>query len=226
MRGETGLAVVCGSLLLVSGAEILSHGPLTHTDNALAHYYLYNGHQASIHAAQWLAQIGQPSVACLVVGGLAAVLAVRSQRIGPILAALVGLGIVGLGTLALKTAFPHPSIYFHRPGSFPSGHTAVAVVSAGIVVWLLAPRLRNRLAVTLAAAGSWGALMAWGRLVLLAHWLSDVIAGWALGMIALVIALRVIDVATTPRDAVALLVRRAGLLRGSPESADSAPVDR
>jgi membrane-associated phospholipid phosphatase len=82
----------------------------------------------------------------------------------------------------------------------------VAVVSAGLVVALVIqarwPSVSpGRLqAWSLVIGGAWGAVMAWGRVAMLAHWLSDVIAGWCLGMIALVVALRFMQVATTLDD--------------------------
>lgn len=226
MRGSTGWATVCGAVLLVSGAEILTHGPLTRTDDRVQYYYFHHSHRSWIHVANVLAQLGRPWLACLVVGGLAALVTWATGRVGPVLAAVSGLGIVGVGTWLLKAVFPHPSIYFHLPGSFPSGHTGVAVISAGLFVRLLLPRSARRDVVVLTLAGLWGALMGWGRIVVQAHWLSDVCAGWALGMVALVIALRLVDTETRPRVWAGDVIRRVGSWRGTRESASPVPGDR
>lgn len=226
MRASTGLATVCGAMLLVSGGEILAHGPLTHTDRSIAvHYFLHSDHD-QLAVAHWLDHIGQPWIACVVVGGMGLLWTMRSRRVGPGLAAVVGLGIVGVGTLLLKTVFPHWSIFHASDSSFPSGHTGVAVVSSGIVVALLLLRNRHRNAIVLTIAGLWGAVMAWGRLVILAHWLSDVVAGWGLGMIALIFALRVIDNPTPPRQFVDDVLRRAGSLRDRRGSHSPTPDGR
>ncbi|HWU33375.1 MAG TPA: phosphatase PAP2 family protein, partial [Marmoricola sp.] len=161
-----------------------------------------------------------------IVGGIALLCTLGLRRIGPALAAGIGLSIVGVGTLILKSSFPHLSISERSTQSFPSGHTGVAVVSAGILVALLLHASRRRNTIALIAAGIWGAFMAWGRLVILAHWLSDVIAGWSLGMIALIAALRVIDNPTPPRELVRAVVRRADSLLSRQGSAQPTPGDR
>ena len=226
MRGSTGWATICGAVLLVSGGEILTHGPLTRTDAHVQSFYTVHPHAGWIRIADVLAQLGRPELACVVVGGLAAFITWRTERIGPALAAASGLAIVGVSTLLLKEVFPHPSIFYHRPGSFPSGHTGVAVVSAGLFVRLLLPRSTHRDTVAIVLAGGWGALMGWGRLVVEAHWLSDVCAGWGLGMIALVLALRLVAIETPPRSWVADALKRVGSWRGSRGSASPVPGDR
>ena len=66
--------------------------------------------------------------------------------------------------------------------SFPSGHVASSVVLYGFLAFLLAHgrRPRIRFAITLLAAGLL-ALIAFSRLYLGAHWLSDVLASLSLG---------------------------------------------
>lgn len=226
MRGSTGLATVCAALLLVSGGEIVTHGPLTRIDTRIADHYTYSPHLASLQLARWLAGVGQPWIACVVVGGLGLLITLFSQRVGPVLAASVALGITGVGTAVLKALFPHPSIYFHLPGSFPSGHTAVAVASSGLVLRLLLPAMPYRETVALTAAAGWGALMAWSRLVLDAHWLSDVLAGWAMGMIALVVAIRLVHVTVSPSAIATGLLKRAGSWRDIRRSKQIVPDDR
>ena len=69
-------------------------------------------------------------------------------------------------------------------GSFPSGHTAnttCLLVIVATLVFLLEPRLEaKRSAVVFATVGS--VLMGWTRLALHVHWLSDVLAGWVVGI--------------------------------------------
>ena len=199
MRPTTALMGASAAVLLATGGELLAGGPLKRFDARIAIHYAKNLAQhdyklegGSLVTAHLLYVIGQPWIACVVVGGLALLLSVRTRRWGPALAAVVGLGVAGLGTWALKATFPQPGIHPGRTGSFPSGHTCVAVVSAGLVIGLLATTARHRDLIALVGGGVWGAIMAWGRVAMLAHWLSDVIAGWCLGMIALVLALRLV----------------------------------
>jgi undecaprenyl-diphosphatase len=96
-------------------------------------------------------------------------------------------GAWALGGL-LKVAFAVP-----RPGSagrygFPSGHTLVTLVAAGLLIHILAraatPRTRSRL---YALALGLALLSGTSRLVLGVHWLSDVIAGVAVGTVWLAV---------------------------------------
>jgi undecaprenyl-diphosphatase len=75
--------------------------------------------------------------------------------------------------------------------SFPSGHSATAAVVAIGLVLVFAPIARSRRHWFMAAAG-WATLMAASRVYLRAHWMTDVIAGAAVGAaVALTVALLV-----------------------------------
>ena len=69
-------------------------------------------------------------------------------------------------------------------GSFPSGHTANTTclfVSLAAIAFFLEKRPDvQRSAVVIAAVAS--VIMGWTRLALNVHWLSDVLAGWFVGM--------------------------------------------
>lgn len=69
-------------------------------------------------------------------------------------------------------------------GSFPSGHTAnttCLLVALAAIVFVCERRPDvQRAAVVTAAVGS--VIMGWTRLALNVHWLSDVVAGWFVGM--------------------------------------------
>lgn len=74
--------------------------------------------------------------------------------------------------------------------SFPSGHTTTAVVVGSVAAWLLgrgaSPAVRQLLrgvAILLrGVAILWSALIGVDRLCLNVHWLTDVLAGWSLGV--------------------------------------------
>lgn len=76
----------------------------------------------------------------------------------------------------------------HAAGySFPSGHALTAAVGAGCVVVLLHPRLRGRArAVLWLVAGGFVLLVGLNRVVLGVHFLSDVVAGWTVGLATVV----------------------------------------
>lgn len=73
--------------------------------------------------------------------------------------------------------------------SFPSGHASGAAVLAGVLLVLVLPHVPRRgraAAVTVAVLVA--ALIAWTRLALGVHYLSDVVAGLALGAAAVLLA--------------------------------------
>lgn len=68
--------------------------------------------------------------------------------------------------------------------SFPSGHTLNSTVVASLVAYLLLLHLTSSLARVLAVAGAvaWFLAMGLSRVFLGHHWLTDVAAGWTLGL--------------------------------------------
>ncbi|MGN6721441.1 MAG: phosphatase PAP2 family protein [Marmoricola sp.] len=193
MRPSTGLAIIGAILAVVSGFEVLTHGPLFRTDITVALHFANVTPTWSTSFASFLNKVGKPGLACFIVGTLGLIVTVLRHRIEPVLMVAIGLGVAGVSTWVLKSLFPRISIFNHQNGSFPSGHTAVAVVASGLVVYLLLPSREWRAPVALVIAALWGVVMAWGRVVIDVHWLSDVIAGWGIGIVALVLALRTAD---------------------------------
>lgn len=105
-------------------------------------------------------------------------------------AVLVGGTLTASGaSLALKTAFAAPRPRGHAilvlwDGGFPSGHTFVTLVACGLTVWALgrgAAPVRRLLLLTAAALVI--SIVGVSRIVLDAHWLSDVLGGLAIGAV-------------------------------------------
>lgn len=73
---------------------------------------------------------------------------------------------------------------FESSASFPSGHTLNATVIMGLTAYLLAIWLRKRRwrAVVVVALALFVVAMGLSRVYLGHHWLTDVIAGWAVGL--------------------------------------------
>ncbi|HYD53690.1 MAG TPA: phosphatase PAP2 family protein [Gemmatimonadaceae bacterium] len=132
-----------------------------------------------------LTNAGTP-VVLYVLGGLAALLLLwrRGWRAAVAMATapLLALTLHNLAKDHFERARP-PGGVVHESTSFPSGH---ATSSAAVLVSLAYTLWRERLlppaaAVLLGVAGP--LLIAWSRIRVDAHWATDVIAGWSLGLI-------------------------------------------
>jgi membrane-associated phospholipid phosphatase len=71
--------------------------------------------------------------------------------------------------------------------SFPSGHAANSLTAYLLTAWFVAPP-RFRLAALIVALAL-AVLIGLTRIVIGVHWLTDVIGGWAVGLIAIMLAL-------------------------------------
>ena len=107
---------------------------------------------------------------------------------------LVLLILAGVGaeilTVGLKQGFERERPFFPNPlasatsYSFPSGHASVSLAVYGTIGFIAARHLSNRRArfAVLAAAAVLVGLIGFSRLYLGVHFLSDVIAGFSLGL--------------------------------------------
>ncbi len=119
----------------------------------------------------------------------AIVLAVRGHRaeLQLLLLAAVGTQIL---TLGLKLGFERERPFFPDPlatessYSFPSGHASVSLAVYGTIGFILARHLDDRRAqiASLAAAAVLVGLVGFSRLYLGVHFLSDVVAGFSVGL--------------------------------------------
>lgn len=197
-NGYLGLHLLAGLLasiaaLALFGAvaqDVLTHGELRALDLPLAqwlHEHTSARGVALFRALTWLGSVMAIALLTLIV---AVPLALRRhrRRLAGWLAANAGAGVL---VLILKAAFPRdrPSFadpYVYEPtSSFPSGHALGSLVAYGMLAYLLLTLLRSYAArVTVVIAGI-SLILAIGitRLYLGAHYLTDVLAGFAAGTV-------------------------------------------
>jgi undecaprenyl-diphosphatase len=188
--------LVAAAVLGVVTADVLGHAALTRLDHRVADWaWAANFRHGStpralvIYAAT---MPGDPLGVCALFIPYIGWLAWARRTWQPVLRAGTGLGLVLAAVWAGKhlvgRTAPGLVDAVHAGGrSYPSGHSAVAVVTCGITAWL---------AVEYALPAGWcwllrvvavvGPLLtAAGMVLLVYHWVSDTLAGLAVGLLVL-----------------------------------------
>jgi membrane-associated phospholipid phosphatase len=108
------------------------------------------------------------------------VILITAAAAGSLLMTIAGKDLSGRARPPLASAVPP----YEHSASFPSGHTLNAVVIAGVVAYLLVLRQHSRRArvTTVTLAVLFALAMGLSRVFLGHHWLTDVLAAWALGL--------------------------------------------
>jgi undecaprenyl-diphosphatase len=152
------------------------------------------GSPVLVSAAKFVTKVGDPTV--MVIGGLAvaAYLALR-QRLRLALALslvlLSGRALAEVQKFAVGRVRPglEPHLVSAKTFSFVSGHAANSMIALLAVALALAPEGRWR-PVMVACAVFVSVLIGFSRVMLGVHWPSDVIGGWAYGVLWVLLTLR------------------------------------
>jgi undecaprenyl-diphosphatase len=130
--------------------------------------------------------VGMPIVATVVAVTLALtwrqwtpIVLVAATAAGSLLLTVVGKDLVGRARPPLVDAVPP----YELSASFPSGHSLNSAAIGGIVAYLVLRRQRSARAraLTVTVAVAFAVTMGLSRVYLGHHWLTDVLAAWALG---------------------------------------------
>lgn len=139
----------------------------------------------------FLTGLGDPTILVSVCVGVSLFLVWRKQRSEAMTIASAAIGALGLNLL-LKNLFARarPQLWERvvdvRYYSFPSGHAMLSMVIYGLVGYLLASRFRTWRRTIATVTTVFILLIGFSRLYFGVHWLTDVIAGYAAGMVWLV----------------------------------------
>jgi membrane-associated phospholipid phosphatase len=182
-------------LLLLTGLvtlDVAVQGPLTGLDHVVHPFADAQVHGPWRRPFELLALPGQRGVLLLPIILLAAAAARRTRSLRPVVTAASVVAVLSVLQIALKTPLGRTwpvsgeDVLYAGGLAFPSGHVLNAFVLVGLLLELavlaypdLAHRMTRRRrgrAVAVAAVGTGVALVA-----LDAHWLTDVLASWALG---------------------------------------------
>jgi undecaprenyl-diphosphatase len=182
-----GIALLAAAWLFLATLEkVLIGGRLVRLDNTIYHALQILRTPPADAAMVLFSELGDPTVV-IVVTGIVFVWFVwkRAWRTAFYwLAAIAGGSAVNTAIkAALRRSRPGEPLYDGWSAySFPSGHSTVNVVLYGFLGFLICREIRPARRVPIAlAAGLLVILIAFSRLYLCAHWVSDVIGGLAFG---------------------------------------------
>jgi len=119
----------------------------------------------------------------------ASLLAIGGQRGAALLLATVVLERLSVDGLKMAVGRPRPELdlpFMPASASFPSGHSANSMAVFVAIALIAVPRPWRRSAVVLAACSS--LLIGLTRVVLGVHWPTDVVGGWAWGLLVVGLA--------------------------------------
>ena len=188
-----GLLLSLGALWLFGGIaeDIIHHDPLTQFDLTIADAFYRHASPMGVAIAKAVSLLGSPgfiAVWGLVVAGL---LLVQRQYLllGGWVAAVAGGGLLDV---ALKRVFHRTRPIWDVPlltargWSFPSGHAMGSLVAYGMLAYLLLREThlrRRQRVVVITAAALLIFLIGLSRMYLGVHYFSDVVGGYAAGVV-------------------------------------------
>lgn len=151
-----------------------------------------------------ITRLGNPSIVILVTAVTLGSLWWKHRRQEANIFAIACLGAVILNT-GLKLVFrkPRPQLWSHSISetsfSFPSGHALGSFVLYGFIAYLLAERYPKFARPIYSLSVILIALIGFSRLYLGVHWPTDIIAGYGLGFLWLMICLTLLKLQTLHR---------------------------
>src|SRR5712691_11870225 len=211
-RGEyVGLHLTIGFVISVAGLwlfggiteDVIHHDPLTQFDMALLDWMRAHATPAGYAIFNAITLLGSPVTMSVLAIGVSLLLAARRQWIllGGWLAAFAGGGLLD-EVLKLVIQRPRPpyagAFLHHYSWSFPSGHAMGSLVGYGMLVYVLGVLwIHRRSAQMSAALGGVLLIVAIGssRLYLGVHYFSDVVGGYAAGVLWLSACISGLEVA-------------------------------
>jgi membrane-associated phospholipid phosphatase len=185
--------------VLVITADVLADGPLRHLDELLSGGAWHRSDALAVHVGYVFDRLGQRAIAGTVLVAVAAGLAWWRRAWRPLAVtgvALLALNlVVGAAKLGIGRTKPTSGVDLLYAGGeqFPSGHAANAVVSWGLLTYLVlafgpvlaVPAVRALLAFPVVATVG----MSMASLYLDYHWLTDLLAGVGIGVVLLALVL-------------------------------------
>jgi undecaprenyl-diphosphatase len=203
------LVIALGALFADVTEAVMDSDDLTVVDRPVLMWLAAHRSPALTRVQVGFADLGGDWVLAVVLAVVAVLVGIRLRSWRPVLLVAIGAGGIQLLVYVVKALVgrsrPDPTqrLVDTRGFSFPSGHSASAVVFVGVLAWL----------VYMVTARSWVRVTAWvaaavltlavgvSRAYLGVHYPSDVVGGWILGatwLTAVAVAARAIQATSVP----------------------------
>lgn len=206
LSAALGLAVIASAAVAAGKLmeDVTDGDGVTALDRPVASFVAAHRTGALTMIMRAVSTAGGPVVLATVTVTVGVVLGIAGRRWAPVLIACATVAGDGALTIALKEAVgrsrpPLSGALAAADGyAFPSAHAATAVAALGVVAWLCAGRLRSWLsrAVVWAGAGMLAALVGISRVYLGVHWTTDILGGWAFGVLWLAVVVTAATIVT------------------------------
>lgn len=186
LQARLGIAMLALSVIafLLVAYQVVDKGPATAFDTRLAHWLHAQASPALTDALMAVTQMHAPAGIAVLAAGMAIYMALKRDHYW-LLAVLLTMPAGMILNVMLKNLFERNRPVFDQPlvmlatYSFPSGHAAYSTMLYGLLAAYVAHRVDRwqwRL-VSVLVCGAIVALVAFSRLYLGAHFLTDVLAG-------------------------------------------------
>ena len=193
--GARVLVLFCLSVFVLLAAQVLLHGPMLEADQDLTSWFASNRHALLTQSMLWVSRLHQTLALLAATAAIALWRLARGDRRSARSLLVVPAGM--LLNVGLKESIQRVRPVLEDPlvqiatYSFPSGHAVASTVFYGMLAALVVAHARSALVRGAAAAVAVAMvlLVCFSRVYLGAHFLSDVVAGIAVGTTCVVLFL-------------------------------------
>lgn len=191
MKNKNWLIILFTLLFLIITLLVVNHNSFVINTNNSVKTFIEIHQSPSINTAMLsITKIGNLYEASIIFLVFALFLLLKNRKSFYIFTLATILGTILPWIIKLLTQIQRPSLLIEHDLSFPSGHATISTIFLLSGIFLISPLIKNRFSknIFIFIVYIIFPLVAFSRIYISAHWLSDVIAGVILGLISFVFA--------------------------------------